>query len=101
MNKYGVTPMKLGLWVWGALTSLTVIVWLVFGTRQFTDGGLLIVWCLYSWNFFAYAFDRDMWPWQFVELNGKGLGAPSWRAFWFGFSVVMYAIILGAIAWAS
>ena len=101
MNKHGLTPRRVGLWVWGSFTGLSLFVWQVLGTRQFTDGGLLIVWCLYSWNFHAYAFDKRMWPWQFVELHGQGKGQPGWRAFWFWFSVVMYSIILGAIAWAS
>lgn len=68
-NKF--TPKKIGLSAWGVLTLFTLLVFIV-GTRHFTDGALVLMWCFFSWNFYAYAFDRGMWP--RVLLNWMAMG---------------------------
>lgn len=97
-NKF--TPKNIGLSVWGVLTLLTLLVFFV-GTRHFTDGALAMMWCFFSWNFFAYAFDKGMWPRIYVELDGQGKGIPGWRTFWFWFSAAIYTALLATIAFAG
>lgn len=97
-NKF--TPKKIGLSVWGGLTLFTLLVFIV-GTRHFTDGALVLMWCFFSWNFYAYAFNRRMWPWQFIELHGQDKGVPGWRSLWFWFTAAIYAALLATIAFAG
>lgn len=97
-NKF--TPKKIGLSAWGVLTLFTLLVFIV-GTRHFTDGALVLMWCFFSWNFYAYAFDRGMWPRVFIELDGHGRGLPAWRSFMFWLSAVFYTALLAAIAFSD
>lgn len=100
MNKHDLTPRHFGLSVWVGVTALTIFLYAMVDIPTYQSRALPLIWLFDSWNFYAYAFDKRMWPWQFIELHGQGKGQPGWRAFWFWFSVVMYSIILGAIAWA-
>lgn len=94
-------PKKIGLGMWAVISVATVLLYFTVGSREFTDGALMMTWAFFSWNYFAYAFDKDMWPFVFVELDGGGKGKPSWRTFYFWLSVVLYAALLATIAWAK
>jgi len=90
-----------GLFMWGLLTMCTL---LLYGFREmpaYPSRALPLLWGFFSWNYYAYAFDKRMWPPQFVELHGGSKGVPSWRAFWFWFAVLTYGALLAMIAWAG
>ncbi len=89
------------LLVWATVTLLSLLLCVTVGTRSFTDGALLIIWAFFSWNFFAYAFDRGMWPRTFVELDGHGKGHPLAREVVFWGTAVLYLLLLATIAWAE
>ena len=91
----------LGLWVWGVMTVLSVAICLIFPMAEYPKKAMPLVWGFFSWNFFAYAFDKDMWPWVFVELSGGGKGDRGWRLVWFWLAALLYGILLAAIAWAG
>lgn len=90
---------KIGLRVWALLSAATVILSLLADVPAYPALALPLLWCFFSWNYFAYAFDKDMWPFVFVELDGGGKGKPSWRKFYFWLSVFLYAALLATIAW--
>lgn len=93
-------PRSKALWVWAVVSALTLLLYVVSGTREFTDGGLLIAWAFFSWNFYAYGFDRGMWPRNFVELDGHGQGHSLARELVFWITAVLYLMLLATIAWA-
>lgn len=88
------------LLVWIVVSAMTLLLYVVSGTREFTDGGLLIAWVFFSWNFYAYGFDRGMWPRGFVELDGYGNGHPLARKVVFWITAGLYLMLLATIAWA-
>lgn len=91
----------IGLSVWGVLTLVTLSLYVLGNMSVYPSRALPLLWCFFSWNYFAYAFDRGMWPWVFVELDGQGKGLPGWRTFWFWFSALIYAALLATIVWAD
>ncbi len=54
-----------------------------------------------TWNHCAYAFDRGMWPRQFVELDGYGKGHPVAREILFWATACVYLLLLAMVAWAN
>lgn len=92
------TPKKLGLSAWMILSAATVLLYLVSDLPEYPARALPLLWAFFSWNYFAYAFDKDMWPFVFVELDGGGKGKSSWRKFYFWLSVFLYAALLATIA---
>jgi len=80
-------------------SALTILLLIVGDTGEFTNGGLLIAWGFFSWNFYAYGFSSDMWPFQFVELKEDGNLLAREVAFWA--TAGMYFLILATIAWAK
>lgn len=95
------TPRNLGLLMWGILSMLTIVLYLIDSMPEYPKKALPLLWCFFSWNYYAYAFDKRMWPPQFVELHGSGKGVSSWRAFWFWAAVLQYVGLLGLVAWAG
>lgn len=94
-------PRAKALWVWGVVSLLSVLLLVTKGTREFSDGALLLIWLFFSWNFFAYGFDRGMWPRAFVELDGQGKGNKIQREVFFWGTAVVYVSLLAFIAWAE
>lgn len=84
-----------------ALTGATLLLYSLWDIPIYPQKALPLLWCFFSWNFYAYAFDKRMWPWQFVELHGHNRGMPGWRTFWFWFTVIQYAALLATIAWVA
>ena len=86
----------------GGVTCALTAVLTIF--RDFENGYAEIVWAawvFHGWNCFAYAFDRDMWPWVFAELYGRGKGKPGVREFYFWGTAVMYLSFLAVLAFAN
>jgi hypothetical protein len=95
------TAKSKALWV-GCVTFLLTALVTIF--KEFQPGNVNAIWFIWvfcSWNYFAYAFDRDMWPWVFVELYGGGKGKPSNRSFYFWGTAVIYLAFLGVAAFAD
>jgi len=80
-----------------ALTALVTIL------KDFESGYGKIVWLtwiFHAWNFIAYAFDRDMWPWVWVELKGKS-GSRRERTFMLWGTAVLYLSFLSVMAFSD
>lgn len=95
------TPKNKALRVGGVTLVLTALVTIF---REFEPGyvnGIWVIWAFFSWNYFAYAFDRDMWPWIFVELNGGGKGNPTERTVFFWGTAAVYLAFLAVMAFAD
>lgn len=88
------------LFVWVVVSSLTLLLLVASDTGEYTDGGLLITWLGFSWNFYAYGYERGMWPRGFVELDGHGKGHPLARKAAFWLTAAVYLALLATIAWA-
>ncbi len=89
------------LWVAGVTFLLTAI---VTSFREFDTGYVKIIWfawVFHSWNYFAYAFDRGMWPRTFIELDGQGKGDPTNRTFFFWGTLVIHLSFLALMAFAD
>lgn len=93
-------PKNKTLWVGGFSSFLTLLLFVFADTSEYTRGGLLISWAFFTWNFYAFGFDRDMWPWIFVELDGQGKGNPLAREVVFWITAFLYFMLLATIAWA-
>lgn len=98
MTKFIYKPRQVALWVWGVSSFFTLALYL-FDMPLYPSRALPLIWSLYSWNFYAYAFDKRMWPQQFEELYGQGKGNPNWRSFWFWFSFLQYFGFLLVFWW--
>jgi hypothetical protein len=89
------------LLVGGVTFLLTAI---VTSFREFDTGYVKIIWfawVFHSWNYFAFAYDRDMWPWIFVELYGQGKGNPTERMVFFWGTAAVYLMFLALMAFAD
>lgn len=80
---------------------LTVLATLLRERDPSDINAVWVIWAFCSWNYFAYAFDRDMWPWIFVELNGGGKGNPAERTVFFWGTAVVYLAFLAVMAFAD
>lgn len=62
------------------------------------EKGNWVLWVFWSWNYFAYAFDKRMLPWQFSELKAGREGNPTARtiAFWGTAGVYLAFLALAA-----
>ncbi len=91
------TPKSKALWV-GCVTF--VLTGLVTIFKEFELGNVNAIWIIWAgltWNYFAYAFDRGMWPRAFIELDGGGKGKPGHRAVYFwGTAAVHFAFLATA-----
>lgn len=89
------------LWMGGGTFLLTA---LVTSLKEFEFGNVNAIWLIWmfcSWNYFAYGFDRDMWPWVFEELYGEGRGKASYRRFYFWGTAAIYLAFLAVAAFAD
>jgi hypothetical protein len=89
--------------VWVGLVTL-IFTALVTIFREFEPGyakGIWFLWFFFAWNYFAYAFDRGMWPRTFVELDGGGKGDPANRTFFFWGTLVLHLSFLAVMAFAD
>lgn len=94
-------PRSKALWMGSAASVLTLLLYSFADTSEYTAGALLISWAFFSWNFYAFGVDRDMWPWVFVELDGHGQGHPFAREVVFWATAGVYLLILATIAWGE
>ena len=88
-------------WVTAATFVLTT---LVTTLREFEPGYIKGIWLLstfWSWNYFAYAFDKQMLPWVFKELQGHGKGEKTARAIFFWGFAAMHFAFLATMAFAD
>lgn len=100
-KKIEINNLTHGLMVLVIFSLATLAIYVFVGAGEFTNGALFISWCFFSWNYYAYSFDKRMWPPQLQELHGEGKGKASWRAFWFWLTVLIYAMLLTTILWAG
>ena len=63
--------------------------------------GIWILWIFWSWNYFAYGFDRQMLPWVWVELQGHGKGKKTERTVVFWITAFLYLCFLAVMAFAE
>lgn len=95
------TPRSKGLWALGVTFVLTLLTTIF---KEFEPGyakGNWLIWMFWSWNYFAYAFDKRMLPWQFIELKGNGEGHPLARKVVFWGTAVVYLAFLALVAFAG
>lgn len=88
----------------GACIAVSVLTGLLFVLGDMDVGWqrlLPFAWAFFSWNFFAYAAGRDMWPWIFVELEGNDRGHPTAREVMFWITIALYLGLLATIVWAK
>ncbi len=93
------TKKALGAWI--TVSALTIVLFVGVDMDIGWQRLLPAAWAFFSWNFFAYAVERDMWPWIFVELEGHEKGHPPAREAMFWITAVLYLGILATIAWAK
>lgn len=88
-------------WVAGVTFVFTALVTIFRELEPGFAKGIWFVTVFWSWNYFAYAFDKQMLPWVFEELQGHGKGEKTTRAiFFWGFALVHFAF-LGVMAFAD
>ncbi len=95
------TPKTKAAWAAGATLIFTALVTIF---REFEPGYVKGIWfisCFCTWNYFAYGFDRNMWPSTFVELDGGGKGDPANRTFFFWGTLAMHLSFLALMAFAD
>jgi len=95
------TTQSKAAWVAGLTFIFTALVTIF---RKFEPGyinGIWLIWFFFAWNYFAYAFDRDMWPWIFDELKGKGNGKKNERSIFFWGSSILHLSFLATMAFAD
>jgi hypothetical protein len=95
------TPKTNAAWT-GVVTFICTALVTIF--REFEPGyakGIWFLWFFFSWNYFAYAFDRDMWPWVFSELYGRGKGKSGVRKFHFWGTLAIHLSFLSVMAFAN
>lgn len=81
------TSKSKALCVSGITFLLTVAVVLIRGHDQSQTSIVWLAWGFFGWNYFAYAFEKQMLPWVFEELQGHGKGNKAIRAvFFWGFA---------------
>ncbi len=95
------TPKSKAAWAGGVTFAVTALVTMF---REFEPGyvnGIWFIWIFISWNYFAYAFDRGMFPRNFVELDGGGKGKPNHRTAYFWGTLVIHLSFLATMAFAD
>jgi hypothetical protein len=95
------TPKTKAAWTVAVTLICTALVTIF---REFEPGYAKMIWFswfFFSWNYFAYAFDRGMLPRQFVELDGDGKGDPANRTFFFWGTLVIHLSFLAVMAFAD
>lgn len=86
---------------WAVISAMTLLLLIVGDTGDYTDGGLIVTWIGFSWNLYAYGYERAMWPRGFVELDGQGKGNPLARKVIFWLTAAVYIGLLATIMWAK
>ncbi len=89
------------LWVCGIASALTVALYAFADMGLYPSRALPLLWCFFSWNFFAYGLGRDMWPWILVELKGGRQGKSGVREVHFWMTVATYLGLLATIAFSG
>ena len=95
------TPKTKAAWAAGVTFICTALV-TVF--REFEPGFAKGIWFLtlfLSWNYFAYAFDKQMLPWVFVEISGGKEGIPAARKFVYWATLFIHVAFLATMAFAD
>ncbi|TBO27583.1 hypothetical protein EYS42_16675 [Aquabacterium lacunae] len=72
--------------------------------RNFEQGdasGIWFLWLFWSWNYFAYGFNKRMLPWQFVELMGGDKGNSVARGFVFWLTAFIYLAFIATAGFAD
>ena len=95
------TAKNKALWVGGVTFVLTALVTIF---KEFEPGNvnaIWIIWAGFSWNYFAYGFERQMLPWVWVELQGRGRGNPIERTVVFWLTAAIYLAFLSLAAFSD
>jgi hypothetical protein len=96
-----ITAKSKALLVWSVLFFLTALVTIFRELEAGYNKGIWAIWAFCSWNFFAYGFDKGMWPRAFIELDGGGNGKQSHRNYYFWLTAVIYLAFLATMAFAN
>lgn len=92
------TAKNKSLWVGGVTFLLTVM---TVAFKDFDSGNVRAIWVIwagFSWNYFAYGFEKQMLPWVWVELRGEGRGNPVERAVVFWVTAALYLAVIALAA---
>jgi hypothetical protein len=95
------SPRNKALWVASVTSVLTLLLYAVGDVPVYPSRALPVIWAFFSWNFYAFGHEKDMWPWVFVELDGQGKGQPLAREIMFWITAVLYVCLLSTIAWGK
>jgi hypothetical protein len=95
------TPKNKAAWVAGSTFVLTALVTIFRELEPGYAKGIWFITVCWSWNYFAYAFDRGMMPRTFIELDGGGKGDPANRTFFFWGTFVTHLAFLSTMAFAE
>lgn len=95
------TPKNKALWVTGVTFLSTSLVTLFRDFEQGYASGIWFLWLFWSWNYFAYGFDKGMLPSVFVELDGDGKGDPVARGFVFWLTATIYLAFIAAAGFVN
>ena len=94
------SPKSKAILTGGTLFVLTALVTIF---REVGSSNVKAIWLIFagfSWNIFAYGFDRGMWPRTFVELDGRNKGNPVAREAVFWLSATVYLALMATFACA-
>jgi len=95
------TAKNKALWVGGVTFVLTALVTFFKEFKPGYANGIWFIWTFCSWNYFAYAFDKRMLPFQFVELKGGNEGSPLNRTIFFWGTTGVYLAFIATMAFAK
>ena len=95
------SPRNKSLLVLAGTSVLTLVAYLIRAVHHPVDDGLLLMWVFCAWNFFAYGFDKDMWPWVWVQLEGGNNGKFAERRFMFLGTALIYMALLATFSFAG
>ena len=89
------------LWVGGVTFVLTALATFFNEFEPGYANGIWFIWFFCSWNFFAYGFNKGMWPRAFIELDGGGKGRQGHRQYYFWITAVIYLAFLATMSFAD
>jgi hypothetical protein len=94
-------PKNKAIWVGGVVFILTLLATILKEREIYNIKALWVIWICFSWNFYAYGFDKGMVPRAFTELDGQGKGKSGERTFWFWATAAIYLAFLGVYVFAK
>ena len=95
------TPKNKGLLAIGVTFVLTAALPVLRGYDLGNIKAAWFIWLGVAWNYFAYAFDKQMVPWVWVELQGNRKGSQTERSVVFWITGIVHLAFLATMAFAD